>query len=75
MNFCENIPAHAWYVCSILHFKLGNSTHSYTVWPDPIKVKVVLPLNVNVVKKDLLNKNIFGQFYDVRSERGGFQLM
>ena len=39
-----------------------------TIWTKSYLVKV--PLNVNIVKQDLLHKYISWKFYEVRSERG-----
>ena len=48
-------------------------------WNPPFQTQIYLlkvPLNVNIVKQDLLNKKQFLNFFEVRSERkGGFQLI
>ena len=53
-------------------------TRIYINWNPPFQTQIYLvkvPLNVNIVKQDLLHKNSFWKFYEVWSERGGFQLM
>ena len=47
-------------------------------WNPPFQTQIYLvkvPLNVNIVKQDLANKKTVWKFYEVRSERGGFQFI
>ena len=50
-------------------------TKIYINWNPPFLTQIYLvkvPLNVNIVKQDLLHKISFWKFYEVRYERGDF---